>query len=148
MGFRYARICRIVSTRIKALHVIRRLPMTFLRLAAIAAAALFAIPAAATTYELGEGQPLVFGTVEHYTATFEDTLTDIARRYSLGYEEIVRANPGVDPWLPGAGKDIVIPGRRILPNVPQEGVIINLPEHRLYYFPKPKKNQPRIVVTY
>jgi L,D-transpeptidase ErfK/SrfK len=122
--------------------------MTSFRPLAIVAAALFAVPAGATTYELGEGQPLVFGTVEHYTATYEDTLTDIARRYSLGYEEIVRANPGVDPWLPGAGKDIVIPGRRILPNVPQEGIVINLPEHRLYYFPKPKKNQPRIVITY
>jgi L,D-transpeptidase ErfK/SrfK len=122
--------------------------MIFFRPLAIVAAALFAVPAAATTYELGEGQPLVFGTVEHYTATYEDTLTDIARRYSLGYEEIVRANPGVDPWLPGAGKDIVIPGRRILPNVPQEGIVLNLPEHRLYYFPKPKKNQPRIVITY
>lgn len=122
--------------------------MTFFRPIAIVAAALVSLPAAATTYELGEGQPLVFGTVEHYTATYEDTLTDIARRYSLGYEEIVRANPGVDPWLPGAGKDIVIPGRRILPNAPQEGIVINLPEHRLYYFPKPKKGQPRIVVTY
>jgi L,D-transpeptidase ErfK/SrfK len=112
-------------------------------------AALIAAPVGATTYELGEGQPLVFGIVEHYTATYEDTLTDIARRYSLGYEEIVRANPGVDPWLPGAGKDIVIPGRRILPNAPQEGIVINLPEHRLYYFPKQKKkNEPRIVLTY
>jgi L,D-transpeptidase ErfK/SrfK len=107
-----------------------------------------AVPAGATTYELSEGQPLVFGAVEHYTATYEDTLTDIARRFSLGYEEIVRANPGVDPWLPGAGKDIVIPGRRILPNAPQEGVVINLPEHRLYYFPKRKKNEKPIVITY
>jgi L,D-transpeptidase ErfK/SrfK len=122
--------------------------MTFLRPLAIVAAALFALPAAATTYELSEDQPLVFGTIEHYTAVYEDTLTDIARRYSLGYEEIVRANPGVDPWLPGAGRDIVIPGRRILPNVPQEGIVINLPEHRLYYFPKPRKGEPRVVITY
>jgi L,D-transpeptidase ErfK/SrfK len=122
--------------------------MTFVRRFAMVMAALAAAPAGATTYELTEGQPLVFGSVEHYTATYEDTLTDIARRFSLGYEEIVRANPGVDPWLPGAGKDIVIPGRRILPNAPQEGVIINLPEHRLYYFPKRKKNEPPIVITY
>ena len=50
--------------------------------------------------------------------------------------------------MPGAGKDIVIPGRRILPNVPHEGVVINLPEHRLYYFPKRKKNEPQKVITY
>jgi L,D-transpeptidase ErfK/SrfK len=122
--------------------------MTLVRRLVVVLAALVAAPAGATTYELAEGQPLVFGTIEHYTATYEDTLTDIARRFSLGYEEIVRANPGVDPWLPGAGKDIVIPGRRILPNAPQEGIVINLPEHRLYYFPKRKKNEPPIVITY
>ena len=109
---------------------------------------LVAAPAGATTYTLDEGQPLVFGTVEHYTAKYEDTITDIARRFSLGWEEIQRANPGVDPWLPGEGTDILIPGRRILPNAPQEGIVINLPEHRLYYFPKRKKNEPPIVVTY
>ena len=112
------------------------------------AAGLIAAPAWATTYELAEGQPLVFGTIEHYTTTYEDTFTDLARRYSLGYEEIARANPGIDPWLPGAGKDLLIPGRRILPNVPQEGIVINLPEHRLYYFPKRKKNEKPIVITY
>jgi L,D-transpeptidase ErfK/SrfK len=110
--------------------------------------ALCAAPAGATTYELAEGAPVVFGTIEHYTATYADTLTDIARRFSLGYEEIVRANPGIDPWLPGAGRDIVIPGRRILPTGPREGIIVNLPEHRLYYFPKRKKNEAPIVITY
>jgi len=122
--------------------------MTVFRHFAVLVAALIAAPAGATTYELGEGQPLVFGTIEHYTTTYEDTFTDIARRFSLGYEEIARANPGIDPWLPGAGKDIVIPGRRILPNAPQEGIVINLPEHRLYYFPKRRKKEPPIVITY
>jgi L,D-transpeptidase ErfK/SrfK len=123
------------------LHIIRAV----LIIASLAVVA----PAGATTYELGEGAPAVFGTVEHYTATYEDTLTDVARRFSLGYEEIVRANPGIDPWLPGAGKDIVIPGRRILPSGPRDGIIVNLPEHRLYYFPKPKKKTDApIVITY
>ena len=53
----------------------------------------FAGPAGATTYTLDEGQPLVFGTVEHYSAKYEDTITDIARRFSLGWEEIQRAIP-------------------------------------------------------
>jgi len=43
----------------------------------------------------------VVGVVQKTQATKEDTLTDIARRFNVGYEEIVRANPGVDPWLPG-----------------------------------------------
>ena len=111
-------------------------------------AGLIAMPAWATTYELGEGQPLVFGTNEHYTTKYEDTFTDIARRFSLGWDEIARANPGIDQWVPGAGKDLLIPGMRILPDVPQEGIVINLPEHRLYYFPKVKKGQKRVVITY
>jgi L,D-transpeptidase ErfK/SrfK len=112
------------------------------------AAALVALPAWATTFEIEDGQPLVFGTNEHYTTKYEDTFTDIARRYSLGWDEIARANPGIDQWVPGAGKDLLIPGMRILPDVPQEGIVINLPEHRLYYFPKVKKGQKRVVITY
>jgi L,D-transpeptidase ErfK/SrfK len=111
-------------------------------------AALLTVPAWATTYELGEGTPLVFGEITHYTTTYEDTFTDIARRYSLGWEEVIRVNPGIDPWVPGAGKDLVIPTRRILPSGAHEGIVINLPEHRLYYFPKPKKGQKPTVITY
>ena len=51
-------------------------------------------------------------------------------------------------WLPGAGRTLTLPGRRILPPGPHEGIVVNLPEHRLYYFPKRKKDQPPIVVTY
>ncbi len=109
---------------------------------------LLADSAGATTYELGEGTPQVFGELTHYTTTYEDTFTDIARRYSLGWEEVIRVNPGIDPWVPGAGKDLVIPTRRILPSGPHEGIIINLPEHRLYYFPKPKKGEKPIAITY
>ena len=117
--------------------------------AATVAALVMALPAAATTYELGEGTPLVFGELTHYTTTYDDTFTDIARRYSLGWEEVIRVNPGIDPWVPGAGKDLVIPTRRILPSGAHEGIVINLPEHRLYYFPKPKKKTDKpIVITY
>ncbi|MDB6107307.1 MAG: hypothetical protein JWO52_7306 [Gammaproteobacteria bacterium] len=105
-------------------------------------------PAAATVYELPEDGSAVFGTDERVKSTYQDTLLDIARRYSLGYEEIIRANPGVDMWLPGEGTDILLPGRRILPHGPREGVVVNLPEHRLYYFPKPKKGEKPVVITY
>jgi len=56
--------------------------------------------------------------------------------------------PGVDPWLPGAGKSLVVPGRHILPPGPHEGIVVNLPEHRLYYYPKPKRGGPIEVITY
>ena len=81
----------------------------------------------------------VFGADQQVETRYEDTLYDLARHYSLGSEELIRVNPGVDPWIPGAGKSILVPGRMILPNVPREGIVVNLPEHRLYYFPKPTK---------
>ena len=102
----------------------------------------------ATVYELPSDGSAVIGVDEHIKATYQDTLLDIAHRYSLGYEEIIRANPGVDMWLPGEGTDIVLPGRRILPPGPREGIVLNLPEHRLYYYPKPRKHQKPEVVTY
>ncbi|MDY6946050.1 MAG: L,D-transpeptidase family protein [Pseudomonadota bacterium] len=69
----------------------------------------------------------------------EDTLPDIARRFNVGYEEILRANPGVDPWLPGVGRAIVVPTQYVLPDGPREGVVVNLAQLRVFYFPKPAK---------
>ena len=76
----------------------------------------------------------IIGQIQYVTASQQDTLLDIARQYDLGYNEIVAANPGVDPWLPEAGDHIIIPSRFILPQKPWQGIIINLAEMRLYYF--------------
>jgi L,D-transpeptidase ErfK/SrfK len=107
-----------------------------------------ATAAHAAQYPLADAQALMFGEVETITAHGEDTLPDLARRYGLGYEEILRANPGVDTWLPGEGTPIVIPGQRLLPPGVHEGIVVNLPEHRLYYFPKPRKGETPQVITY
>jgi L,D-transpeptidase ErfK/SrfK len=105
-------------------------------------------PAAAAVFELREDGGGIFGTVETIETRYEDTLIELARRYSLGYEELTRVNPGVDPWLPGAGTAVLIPGQRVLPPGPREGVVVNLPEHRLYYFPKPKRGEKPVVMTF
>lgn len=78
----------------------------------------------------------------------EDTFLDIARRAGLGYDEIVAANPGVDRWLPGEGTPVVLPTRHILPAAPREGIVVNLPEMRLYYYPKVRAGQTPTVRTY
>lgn len=109
---------------------------------------LVAAPVQAMDYELRADGGGVFGAVERIHTRYEDTLIELARRYSLGYEELTRVNAGVDPWLPGEGTEIVIPGQRILPPGRREGIVVNLPEHRLYYFPKPKKGQPATVMTF
>ncbi|BBI74758.2 hypothetical protein HAALTHF_41180n [Vreelandella aquamarina] len=85
---------------------------------------------------------------EYYTVTVEDpeeTLIDIARRHNIGYEEIRMANPDVSLWVPGKGTEVVIPARYILPPAPREGVVVNLSELRLYYYPA---DNPGIVETY
>jgi L,D-transpeptidase ErfK/SrfK len=105
-------------------------------------------PAHAAVYDLSDPNLQVVGEDLHIQTHYSDTLVEIARRYGLGYEEIVRANPKVDPWLPGEGTPIVIPGRHILPPGPRDGIIVNIPEHRIYYFPKPRKGQTPTVVTY
>src|SRR5512139_533988 len=90
----------------------------------------------------------VVGTVQVVRARDEDTLSDIARRFNVGYEELVSANPGVDPWLPKAGTEVVIPTEFVLPDAKREGVVINLAAMRLFYFPKTKPGEPQKVITH
>ena len=104
--------------------------------------------AASAEYLLPTNGDNVIGRNGTDVALHEDTLFDIARRNGVGYEELVAANPGVDPWLPGDGTEILIPSRYILPDAPRTGIVVNLPEHRLYYYPKPKKGEPAVVITY
>lgn len=64
-----------------------------------------------------------------------DTLPDLAIRYGFGYGELAAANRGVDPWLPGEGTRIVLPGQHVLPRAPRAGLVINIGDQRLYHFP-------------
>jgi L,D-transpeptidase ErfK/SrfK len=82
------------------------------------------------------------------TASKEDTLTDIARRFNVGYDEILRANPKVDPWLPGEGRSIVVPTQFVIPNAPRSGIVINIAAMRLFYFPPHKAGEPQVVITH
>ena len=95
-------------------------------------------------YTLKEGSDLV-GEIKTYILKEEDTLLDVARAFDLGYNQIVAANPDIDPWIPPPGKKIIIPSAYVLPNVPRVGIIINLAEMRLYYFRQ--KNGAHLVYT-
>ncbi len=109
---------------------------------------LTASAAQATVYPLPPPDVDLIGQVKVVYATKEDTLIDIARRYSLGYDEIVHANPGVDRWAPGEGNPIVLPTRHVLPDAPREGVVLNIAEMRLYYYPKAGADGQQVVHTY
>jgi L,D-transpeptidase ErfK/SrfK len=90
----------------------------------------------------------VVGIVQIAIARHEDTLPDIARRYDLGYEEIVAANPGIDPWLPGKGTRVVLPTQFVLPDALREGLVLNLAAMRLFYYPSPGTDEPPRVITH
>ncbi|MCW5698807.1 MAG: L,D-transpeptidase family protein, partial [Rhodospirillales bacterium] len=115
---------------------------TWRRVRAAACAATIVIAAGFATAKSAGADDIV-GDMRIYTAKHEDTLLDIARDHQLGLIELMAANPGVDPWLPGEGTRIILPTAHVLPDVPRKGIVINLAELRLYYFGK--GNEP--VVT-
>jgi L,D-transpeptidase ErfK/SrfK len=90
----------------------------------------------------------VVGEVQITETTAQDTLADIARRFSVGYNEIQRANPGVDMWVPGPGRRVVVPTQFVLPNAPHVGIVVNIAEMRLYYFAPLRRDGRQIVYTY
>ncbi len=90
----------------------------------------------------------VVGYVQRTVVGKDDTLPDIARRFDVGYEEMLLANPGVDPWLPGAGREVVVPTQFVLPAAPHSGVVVNVAAMRIYYFPPHKAGEPQIVYTH
>jgi len=91
----------------------------------------------------------VMGSVRHYTPTQGDTFLDLARFYGLGYNELEQANPGIDPWIPGIkATSVTLPTAWVLPQAPYQGVVVNIPEMRLYYFHPHKGDGPVLVTTY
>ena len=88
------------------------------------------------------GEPQIVYTRE------ENTFSDLAREYGLGYDEIVAANPDIDPWLPGDGTAVLLPTQYVLPDRPRRGLILNIASKRLFYFPEVADGVPIQVLTY
>ena len=109
---------------------------------------LFFTNASAEIYELTSKDDSVVGEIQKTWARSEDTLLDIARANGLGYHEIKRVNPTLDTWLPGSDKEVVLPSKYVLPMAKRDGIILNIPEMRLYFFPKVKPGEEIKVVTY
>ncbi|AHK78919.1 hypothetical protein M911_06890 [Ectothiorhodospira haloalkaliphila] len=87
------------------------------------------------SWPLEEGVDVV-GELSHAEAAYEDTLIDVARRHQVGFEAIQRANPELNTWIPGEGARILLPHKSVLPDARRQGIVVNLPEMRLYYFPQ------------
>jgi L,D-transpeptidase ErfK/SrfK len=105
-------------------------------------------PVATHRFQFDPATTEVVGQLQLTKVGADDTISDIARRFNLGYEEVLRANPGVDPWLPGVGREIVLPTRFVLPDAPYEGLVVNLAALRVYFFPKRKDGELQTVYTF
>lgn len=101
---------------------------------AVTLASPISTPALAATYDYGNGDSVVIGSAYSVSVKSEDNFATLALQHELGFDAIVAANPGVNPWFPGTGRTITLPNQHILPDVAHEGIVVNLPEMRLYYF--------------
>ena len=87
----------------------------------------------AQTYVYSENNDVV-GNIAIHTIQEGDNFLQLAQTFRIGFDELVDANPDVDPWIPEQGAQIIIPTQYVLPNVERKGVIINLAELRMYHF--------------
>ncbi|MEE2661455.1 MAG: L,D-transpeptidase family protein [Pseudomonadota bacterium] len=86
-----------------------------------------------------ENFPKMIGQIQIHITKYSDSLVDLARNNGLGFTEITAANPGIDPWVPGAHRKIILPTAHIVPRGPREGILINLADQRLYLFDENRK---------
>lgn len=108
----------------------------------------YAPPVVTQRFEIDPLNDDVVGQVQVTVIGEHDTLPDVARRFNVGYEEIVRANPGVDPWLPGVGREVVVPTQFVLPVAERKGIVVNIAAMRIYYFPVAKPGEKQVVYTH
>lgn len=95
------------------------------------------------------GLPPLIGHAQRYRIVPRDTLLDVARNAGIGFNEVKDANPGVDEWIPPSGSEVVVPTRWILPATRQRGIVVNVPEMRLYLYPqRTTPGQPVLVRTW
>lgn len=98
---------------------------------------LLASSVSASTYTLPASNESILGNLEYTTASPTDTTPSLAQRYNLGQNALIAANKGVgeNAPLPG-GAHLTVPTQFLLPALPRQGIIVNLAEMRMYYFPK------------
>ena len=116
-----------------------------MRLLLLAALLGCSLRAGALTLDLPPpGEDVVGETYTVKVQSYEDTLNHYAEANGVGFREVLAANPGVNPWVPGQGKEVLIPTQYILPRGERVGIVINLAEMRMFYYPADGKT----VVTF
>jgi L,D-transpeptidase ErfK/SrfK len=95
----------------------------------------------------GHATESVIGQVRAYRIRKGDTLMDLARYFSLGYNEIVDANPAIDAWVPPVGATILLPTEWVLPCCRYDGIVVNIPEMRLFFYRR-SASDPGTTIVY
>ncbi|CBL47367.1 conserved hypothetical protein [gamma proteobacterium HdN1] len=102
----------------------------------------------AETFDLPTDGSTIVGKLRVVIPTQDNTLLDIARQTDVGYHEITLANPGIDVWVPEKNAKVVVPALYVLPPKPWVGIVLNISQRRLFYFPAPAKGKAAKVVTF
>ncbi len=90
----------------------------------------------ATGYTAPPANESLIGAVQYTSTGSADSVVTVSQRYDLGYNEIEMANPHLDMGrMFMSGAPLQLPLQHLLPNQPREGIVINLPEMRMYYYP-------------
>ena len=105
-------------------------------------------PLSANHFVLDSPEQSVVGVPQVVYTSETDTLADLARTYGLGYDELLAANPDVNPWLPGENTPVLLPTQFVLPDVPRDGIVLNMASKRLFYFPAVGEGEPVLVKTF
>ncbi|TMM47965.1 L,D-transpeptidase family protein [Colwellia ponticola] len=100
-------------------------------------------PTLASVYELGDVNKRLIGTPIIHTVVKGDYFQQLAEQYNVGFLALLAANPQQDPFLLKEGTEVVIPNQMLLPFITRKGIVINLPELRLYYF-SPEENKVHV----
>jgi L,D-transpeptidase ErfK/SrfK len=117
-------------------------------IAALCFVAYFAFEAQCERFPLEYAEESVVGEIRQAHARGDDTLIDIAREFDLGYDQIVSANPALNRWIPGEGTVVTLPSQYILPGAVRKGLVLNIAELRLYYYPSAPTGSTPEVITY
>ena len=105
-------------------------------------------PLPGNEFSLTSPEQSVIGEPQVVFTRGDDTFSDLARAYGLGYDELLAANPGVDPWVPGENTPVLLPTQYVLPMLTRQGIVLNIASKRLFYFPEAADGETQQVLTY
>lgn len=96
---------------------------------------LMSTTALSATFNVPPADQSLIGQIEYQKTSSDDSIVKFQKRYDVGFNAIEKANPQINPAKPlPRGDEIKLPTQHLLPNGVREGIVVNLPEMRMYYY--------------